>query len=204
MNWDDADLAERAERAAGNWQKFQCFCWHRQPDNPERWAILYTHNRDSTLLDQSNAEVIAKELQPFIARGSVIPERHSHWAVGHVSGYAILVFTKGGKITRAFRKWCELQDRLDDYPILDEEDYSQREMDATFENVKWEGGYLARNKWDISLPDDWASEVCHWLSNNNPNALENVDDQGGYPDEEELREAFEALGYLPDEPLTVE
>jgi len=38
-------------------------------------------------------------------------------------------------------------------------------------------------------------DVKDWFSNNNCGAIENVDDQGGYPDEDELRQAFDALEY---------
>lgn len=75
-------------------------------------------------------------------------ESHNHWAVGYVDGYAIRVYkplpigaTGAGDderiITPAFMKWCELQDKLEDYPILDEELYDaeqQEEIDAAWEN----------------------------------------------------------------------
>ena len=49
------------------------------------------------------------------------------------------------------------------------------------------------------LPEGWDSEVYSWLSDNDPNQLENRDDQGGWPDEESLRVAFTALGYKEQE-----
>jgi hypothetical protein len=78
-------LEDAARKAAGNWQSWTCFVWFRDSDlgDPENWAIIYTHNRDSGLLDQSNAEVIARALNPF-ATGEdpdVVFESHSHWAV---------------------------------------------------------------------------------------------------------------------------
>ena len=60
-------LEDAARKAAGNWRSWTCFVWDRAREigDPEIWAIIYTHNRDSGLLDQSNAEVIAKALAPF-------------------------------------------------------------------------------------------------------------------------------------------
>lgn len=63
----ELELQDAAVEAAGNWKSFDCFCWFRKDDidDAENWAVIYTHHRDSGLLDQSNAAVIAKKMQPF-------------------------------------------------------------------------------------------------------------------------------------------
>ncbi len=84
-------------------------------------------------------------------------------------------------------------EQLDGYPILDEEDYSNREYEATLENINdaaW------RVKHEYELPDGWESEVYSWLSDNRSGSVESKDDQGGYPSEDDLRAAFDALGYV--------
>ena len=93
----------------------------REIDDPDNWAIVYTHNRDSGLLAQSNAAVIADALRPFseTENPDVVFESHSHWAVGHVDGFSIRVY-RDGEITDAFRTYHGLMERLDAYPILDE------------------------------------------------------------------------------------
>jgi len=100
-------LENAAQQAAGNWQKFQCFVWDRARDldDSDQWAIVYTHHRDSGLLDQSNAAVILKAIKPFTEgdEPDVVFESHSHWAVGHVDGMSIRVY-RDGQITEAFRK----------------------------------------------------------------------------------------------------
>ena len=42
-------LEDAAKEAAGNWQHFESFVWFRDSeiDDPDNWAIIYTHNRDS-------------------------------------------------------------------------------------------------------------------------------------------------------------
>ena len=55
--------------------------------------------------------------------------------MGHVDGFSIRVFDGHGEITEAFKKYHELAEQMDDYPILDESDYSERELTATFENI---------------------------------------------------------------------
>lgn len=189
------DLTEAAAAAAGNWRKFESFAWHRayDLDDAENWAIIYTHHRDSGLLDQSNADAIAKTLEPFTEGDDpdVMAESHSHWAVGWIDGFAIRVF-KDGQITDAFKIYHELAERMADYPVLDEEDYSRREYEATLDNITDAARGLRH---DYDLPDGWECEVFSWFWNNNQGAVENRDDQGGYPSEDDLEGAFEALGY---------
>lgn len=195
MSIGELTIEEAAREAAGNWQRFTCFCWFREREitDPENWAIIYTHNRDSGLLDQSNADQIAQAIEPFTEGDDpdVVFESHNHWAVGHVDGFSVRVF-RDGHVTDAFRSYHDLAERLADYPILDEVDYSRREYEATLENIPdaaW------RLKHEYELPDGWEGDVYSWLSENRSAAVENRDDQGGYPDEQALRDAFDALGY---------
>ena len=96
-------LEEAAKQAAGNWRNFECFLWHRQSEvaDPENWAIMYTHHRDNSLLDQSNSSVIEKALEPFTNGDDpdVVFETHFHWAVGHIDGFSIRVY-RNAEITR--------------------------------------------------------------------------------------------------------
>ncbi len=189
-------LEDAAKEAAGNWQSWTCFIWDRERalDAPESWGIFYTHNRDSGLLDQSNADAITEAMERFTDTDDpdVVMESHSHWAVGHVDGFSIRVYREG-EITDAFKAYHDLMEQLDGYPILDEEDHSRREYEATLENINdaaW------RLKDEYELPDGWESEVFSWFWDNRQSAVENRDDQGGYPSEDDLRAAFDALLYV--------
>lgn len=189
-------LEDAAAQAAGNWRKFDSFVWWRQHemDDADRWAIVYTSNRDSGLIDKSNAAVIEKALTALTEGddADVVSESHSHWLVGHVDGFSIRVFDGDGNITEAFRIYFGLQEQMEAYPILDESDYSDREYASTLENVELAAWSL---KGHFDLPEGWESDVYSWLSDNDPSQLESVDDQGGWPDEDSLRTAFQALGY---------
>ena len=193
------DLEEAAKEAAGNWKNFESFAWFRQREleDADQWSVIYTHNRDSRLLDQSNSAFIAKALEPFTEGDDpdVVFESHSHWAVGHVDGFSLRVF-KNGEITEAFRKYHELAEKLDDYAYLDESDYSNREYEATLDNIK-DAAWRLKNEFDLS--DGWECEVYSWLSEHDSSQVENRDDQGGYPSEEALRSAFEALEFKVQE-----
>lgn len=188
-------LSEAATTLAGNWKRFNSFGWGRLREipDPDNWAIVYTSNRDSRLLDQSNAAVFERVLTPFTEGDDpdIVFESHGHWAVGHVDGFSVRVF-RNGEVTPAFAAYHALAERYANYAVLDESDYSEREYEATLDNIK---AAAWRVKNEFELPDGWEGEVYSWLSGNNCHAIENRDDQGGYPEEDELREAFDALGY---------
>jgi hypothetical protein len=189
-------LEEAANQAAGNWMRFSCFCWDRlrEIDHPEDWAIVYTHHRDSGLLDQSNAAAMADALRSFSESENpdVVFESHSHWAVGHVDGFSIRVY-RDGDITDAFRTYYELMERLDGYPVLDEVDYSNREYEAAIENIE-DAAWRIKSTYDLT--DGWEAQAYEWLSSHRPGAVENKDDRGAYPSERELLDAFNGLGYV--------
>ena len=79
---------------------------------------------------------------------------------------------------------------------MDESDYSDREYAATLENLDLASWSLKKR---FDLPEDWVGRVYDWLSENDPNQLENVDDQGGWPDEDSLATAFKALNFEEQE-----
>jgi hypothetical protein len=147
------------------------------------------------LLDRSNAWVIAGAMKPFTEGDDpdIVFESHSHWAVGHVDGFSIRVY-RDEHITEAFRTYHELAERLAVYSILDESDYGEREYVATIENI---ADAAWRVKREYELPEGWEVEVYSWLSDNRPGSIENRNDQGGYPEEGDLRAAFDALSYQP-------
>jgi hypothetical protein len=191
IDWSDLDSA--AEQLAGNWRQFGCFVWHRgyDLDNADNWMIFYTHHRDSGLLAQSNHDEIAKRLQPFMEADDpdVKCESHTHWAVGYVNGFSIRIHRPDGSITPAFAEFCQIKQDMEDYPILNESDYSDREYEATLENYRSELWRL-RNQ----LPKGWEAEVYSWFSDNG--FIENRDDQGGWASEEQLIEALKKLGLV--------
>ena len=119
-----------------------------------------------------------------------VGESHNHWACGWVDGYRIRVY-RGEKreITNAFKAWCEIQERLSNYPLLDEEDYSRREYEATIENISQAGRRYLKD----DAPEDWAERCFSWFWDNNQAAVENRDDQGGYPSDQQIMEAMTAL-----------
>lgn len=193
-DWTDVENA--AKELAGNWQEFECFAWSRGYDleDAENWAIWYTSHRDAGLLAQSNEAAIHNRLEPFSEGDDpdLVFESHSHWAVGHVDGFSVRVYRPDGTITEAFREFCKIKEELDAYPVLDEADYSERELQATLENYASE---MWRHK---NLPGGWESDVYSWFGDNGHDRfIENRDDAGGYAPEEKIIEALQDLGLMP-------
>ena len=197
------DHAETLAKAlANNHAGFESFGWSREnrPIDDENWAIVYLSNRDSGLCNQSNESAILGELKPWIgwhkdADCDVEEISHGHWACGHIDGMLIRVYRTDGSITDAFKKYAELAARIEDYPLLDEEDHTRREYEATLEAI----GDIGRRMVRDDAPEGWEGDVFSWFWNNNQIAIEPRDDQGGYPSDEDMRECLEALGYLQTE-----
>ena len=189
----DMTIEEAATKSAGNWRAFECFVWWRKDEleRSDHWMIHYTHHRDSGLLDQSNAEQIRHALNPFTEGDDpdVVEESHSHWVVGHIDGFSMRVF-RDGEITEAFQTFHGLMESLAAYPILNEEDFSNREYEATVENIV-DAAWRLRDDYD--LPENWQYEVYCWLSDYECHEIECTGDQGGYPSEDSLRRAMDAL-----------
>ena len=82
--------------------------------------------------------------------------------LGIVDGFSVRVF-KSGEITPAFQRYHELATAIDEYPILDESDYSDREYEATLENIPLAGWRL---QIEYELPEDWVGQVYGWFSDN--------------------------------------
>jgi len=190
-----SNIEYAAKKAAGNWQNFNSFVWWREQEvtNADQWTIVYTNHRDSKLSDESNSAFIAKMLKPFMKgrNQTVVTESHSHWLVGHVDGYSIKVYSRG-KITKAFCTYYELLEQIEEFSILDEFDYSNREYEATLSNID-SAAWAVKGR--FSLPEDWVEQVYAWLLDNDESQLANNDDEGGWPDEESLLAAFTSLSF---------
>lgn len=184
----DPELQKRAEQSVKETANLRDFAYHGEVDLGKTWAITISVHRDSGLLDQSNYAVIKKDMEERFPN-DVSDERFNHWAVGWVDHLLVRMLDGKGNVTPAGIAILEWQDRLSDYPVADESDYSERETEATIENIMSEG----------RIDRKMAEEVYGWLWDHNERALENRDDQGGYPSEEAIEAALEGLGYVWDE-----
>jgi len=194
---DWGDVAAAAAELAGNWQRFDGFVWFRGNDlsDAANWMIFYTSNAQSGLLEESNQKVMADRLRRFSEGDDpdIVFEEHSHWVVGHMDGFSVRVVGPDGTVTDAFREFCDIQEALDGYPVLDDQDYGDREYEATLTNYRNE---MWKQK--DELPEGWAGEVYDWFEQRgHQEYVENCDDRGGYAPREPITEALTDLGLLP-------
>lgn len=178
-------------------------------DDPEHWSLgPMILTRDSDLLSQSNADALKGALADAAKKkgpGRVPAEdwqitNCSHWAVGWVEHVSFRALNKDGSPSAAFTFLKNWFDKLDDYPVADEEDFSNREYEATLSNITDAGQrYLIDG-----APEGWESDVFSWFWEHDQGAVEPRDGGGGYPDDEKIKAALKALGLLDPEQLTDE
>lgn len=84
------------------------------------WRIAASQHRDSDALERSNYRTITSDILPAYPEDAAV-ESMSHWAVGWVE---YLLVRPGSPAADAAQRWS---DRLADYPVADEDDYSALE-----------------------------------------------------------------------------
>lgn len=137
-------------------------CTLHQPENLRRWTLPQCYSgaqwegyyaapvgqsRESDALERSNWRQQWKALQPFAADfvdadgDGVSPciVRESHWAVGWVEWVAIHETNEA-----ALRAADELAGRLENYPILSEDDFSAEEQEEA--ETVWRDCYSAKER----------------------------------------------------------
>lgn len=196
------DLRELAKECAGNWREFQCFHWLDRPEDGDDWCIFYIRKSGPDLLEQSNAHVFEGELKSYMLGPdpTVLEQWHRHDLGGGLDALVIRVYepnTEGENrpLTEAFKKWVELAKRLEEYPCLDEEDFSAREYEVLMDCIEDHGKRYVRE----DAPEDWEDRVGRWLRRNIPEEVDDVDGRGPYPSEESVRKAIGELGLLDQE-----
>lgn len=125
---------ELANELAGNESKFESYARHADRHEDQCvWATVYTHNRDSGITERSNARVIAAEMSKYPDDACKV--RAGHWACGWVEGFEIRTRKPDGTLTDAWIAYAEIHRSLEDYPLLDDDDHGQAEVEAA--NEAW-------------------------------------------------------------------
>lgn len=109
----------------------------------QTWPAYYSsgfgRSRDSDDLEESNFHTALKQLGGETETVQVV--RESHWAVGWVEWIAIHQDDE-----TALRIADELRESYDSYPVLDEEDWSEREQASA--EIIWRDCYDDRERVD--------------------------------------------------------
>lgn len=104
------------------------------------WYVAYGQHRDSDMLTQSNFAVFLRELGGESETVRVI--REGHWAVGWVEWIGI-----HESDSAAVAKGHELEAKIEDYPALDEDDWSNREWEYAVD--VWNNCYSLKERVEL-------------------------------------------------------
>lgn len=146
----------------------------------------------ATMLDDSSWEVWTKELDRVDPDSEYYTiERFSSWLTP-TEHIMIQLIDESGKPTEVSRLAYELVKRLENYPILDESDYSEREYNASLESIRDYARYSSDIDSD-TLPEDYVYLVWRELDDSNIYAEE------GYFSDSDLYDAFYELGFITED-----
>ena len=116
------------------------------------YYVLLSHHRDSGLVGESNFQSALKALNGESDTVKVI--RSSHWAVGWIE---MILIHESDK--ESIDKGNEIEKALDNYPILDEDSFSEmlteKEIEM-YDQIKYDADHGLYAYWD--LPKDYTDE----------------------------------------------
>lgn len=149
------------------------FGWFGDDDMFVTWGfagINLLKNSDD-ILNESNFHVITEDLiGSFPDDFDIVGVKH--WVVGSVDQLRVRVLKSEGKVeydnlTEAFKGLMEWHEQLMDYPIADENDFSEREFDAEVKDLAWRLQYDSNLKYMIHVADDYevlASDLIYQIN----------------------------------------
>lgn len=182
--------------SAGNWEKWPHYM-HFGDEDPQRDYIAELCVRNSgKLLDEANLKAIenAFEKAGFFEDGSATKMSTGSAIVGPLDGLTMRIVGDDGDLTPVALLWNQLAERYANYPILDEELYSELEEKALFDYVRH--AVRSCGLVDGHDPEEAADEVLGYLrEHGEDHELENTDDTGGAPSDECITNALLELGY---------
>ena len=150
------NIQEIAEEAL---RKPEYFAYFGDLDE-EVWGRMFSKHRDSDLLGLSNWDAICEEMSKYEHDWQV--EEYNHWAVGWVVQGRVRVYDKQNNYTAGFLHAVEIWERLQEYPVLDEDDLSRRELEQAYEDLERHLPYATDRFIDGELlPDDFMERVFH-------------------------------------------
>jgi len=110
------------------------------------YYVLLSRCRDSGLVEESNFNSALKALNGESDTVKVI--RSSHWAVGWIE---VILIHESDKVS--VDKGFEIDKALDNYPILDDIDFSERESekrDEYIEEIRKDIANECGDRWDLT------------------------------------------------------
>ena len=200
MVYSDFNYSENILKCAKDGlQKPEDFGYWGSDDMFKTWGFCgVDKNRDSDLLEISNFEVITKDLMTKFPLDFRI-ENYSHWLVGNVDRLVCRILkheipfideVNQEDITIAFRAAMEWLDKLRDYPVADEGDYSDKQYQQGIEEIiEWDKenpGIIYKDNLNI---ENWADRIWYELGNDGYSFEDNY-----FPSDEVIYKVIYKLG----------
>lgn len=140
------------------------------------WGRAFGQSRDSDALERSNFEVITTDMLERFPDDFAI-ERDNHWAVGWVETGRVRVLKNPDdeitldNLTDAFHACLEWKAKLDNYPVANEEHFSELEWREFTEFVFSEAPiYWREFRPDDEMPVTFPERFANLLSEDHSNA----------------------------------
>ncbi len=144
----------------------------------ETWGIgPMTDSRDSDVLTRANGTALRMELSDLGCEEDWDIASFNHWAVGWVENVIYKVVDDEDNLTEVAKFLIAWQERLNEYPVADEELYSAMEYDEQLEDIK----YISGLDWDTTM-----KVASHMFDSGTL--------YGGDIREKDVKEAMEELG----------
>jgi hypothetical protein len=137
---------------------------------------LYTITRDSDLLDNCNMEYIKAELPEC---ETVQYLTFNHWACGWIET-CFIHMADGESLIKADK----IKEQLDNYPVLDEDDYSNKQYEAMDNNIQQ--AIKEYSFEDDNLTDETLEKIAYVISQKCNDFSENY-----WPSDNEISAAYE-------------
>ena len=185
-NWigvDDSELEEFVRESlerpsdAGFWDE-ELYVTHTLAMHTPAW-----HLTDEYIIDQANYRVALEELSELGAEAATV----GHWTYSQFECIKVPMLTKKGKITAAAVALWNIRMRLQDYPVLDEQLWSELECEvnesAMTDALEWE-----ERQRDIEISDEQKSKIAelYWERWSGYH-------EAGYIDDEEFQPIVDAV-----------
>jgi hypothetical protein len=129
-------------------------------------TLMFAHAPASDdILGESNLRRILEDLQAeFPGEDRVSAGGFGHWTYSHFDAVLIRVLDKRGRITPEFAVAAVIARTLrDEYPVYDEDNYSELEMEYWDKAFDSEFDWLSRG---VEVSEDDKSAIAEWVAEN--------------------------------------
>jgi hypothetical protein len=186
-------------------------CHGSDPDGEDitlgdHWGFTVSTYRDANLLAESNWEVISADMLQRFPK-SVVVDHCKHWAYGWMDHLTVRMIDSRNRLTMAGIAILDWQDKLDNYPIASEDDYSRREFETysasmreSVRDILWFNREL---ELIADLPDNWQDSIIEHVRESGYQAYDRAWDREGYfclDDYGIVIDAARTLGFVSPDP----